>query len=71
MDMESKVDMTYRFTWDEDPSDAQMDTLMQEVGEEVRRETQRINSDFKERMQYEIAQIRSAQPLQTKNYGKA
>jgi hypothetical protein len=34
--MEKKVDMTYSFLWDTEPTDEQLETLMQEVAEEVR-----------------------------------
>jgi Skp family chaperone for outer membrane proteins len=41
------IDMTYRFTWDSEPSDEQLETLMQAVGEEVRR--RRTTADQKNR----------------------
>ena len=30
------TDMNYRFLWDTEPTDAQLQAIMQEVGEEVR-----------------------------------
>ncbi|MDR2498363.1 MAG: hypothetical protein LBD28_02870 [Tannerellaceae bacterium] len=34
--MKKEVDMTYRFTWDTEPTDEQLQQLMEEVAEEVR-----------------------------------
>ncbi|MDR2497227.1 MAG: hypothetical protein LBD21_08900 [Tannerellaceae bacterium] len=42
MNKEKEVDMTYRFTWDEEPTDEQLFRLMREVGEDVRRESVEI-----------------------------
>jgi hypothetical protein len=59
--MDSKVNMTYRFLWDEEPTDEQLETLMQEVGEDVRREQKEIDISFKEKMQLEMLRIRTRQ----------
>ena len=34
--MDAKVDMTYRFVWDSEPTDEQLLVIMQEVAEDVR-----------------------------------
>jgi hypothetical protein len=34
--MDTKVDMTYSFLWDTDPTDEQLQVIMEEVAEEAR-----------------------------------
>jgi hypothetical protein len=52
--MDTKVDMTYRFTWDEDPTDEQLEALMREVGEDIHREKEDLAKIWEENMQREI-----------------
>jgi hypothetical protein len=52
MDKE-KVDMYYRFTSDEEPSDEQLAVIMEEVGEDVRRESAEITRKLHERLERE------------------
>jgi hypothetical protein len=40
--MDRKVDMYYRFTSDEEPTDEQLAVIMEEVGEDVRQESEEI-----------------------------
>lgn len=40
--MDTKIDMNYRFTWDTEPTDEQLNALMREVGEDVRRENEEL-----------------------------
>jgi hypothetical protein len=56
--MSSKVDMIYRFLWDEEPTDEQLETLMKEVGEAVRQKNEAAKINFNEKMQLEMARIR-------------
>ncbi|MDR0732920.1 MAG: hypothetical protein LBF08_02490 [Dysgonamonadaceae bacterium] len=55
--MDTKVDMTYRFLWDEEPTDEQLQTLMQEVGEDVRRESEQTERQLKEKLEEEYARV--------------
>ena len=58
--METKVDMTYRFLWDSEPTDEQLLVLMQEVGEEVRRNREKIAKQILENIRRESAKTRAA-----------
>jgi hypothetical protein len=42
----SKVDMNYRFLWDTEPTDEQLLAIMEEVGEDVRREKKQIEKEI-------------------------
>jgi hypothetical protein len=53
--MNAKVDMTYSFLWDEEPTDEQLQALMEEVGEDVRRESERMEQQLKEKLEEEYA----------------
>jgi hypothetical protein len=55
--MNTDVDMTYRFLWDEEPTDEQLQALMQEVGEDVRRESEQIERQIKEKLEEEYARV--------------
>jgi len=63
--MSANVDMTYRFVWDTDPTDEQLCVIMQEVGEEARRKSEKIAKQIIENIERESARIRSA--LQTQH----
>ena len=58
--METKVDMTYRFLWDSEPTDEQLLVLMQEVGEEVRQDHEKVAKQVLENIQRESAKARAA-----------
>jgi hypothetical protein len=53
--MNHKIDMNYRFTDDQEPSDEQLTMIMQEVGEDVRRESAEISKRLQEQIQYEYS----------------
>ena len=61
--MDTKIDMTYRFLWDSEPTDEQLLVIMQEVGEEARRNSEEIAKQVIENIKRESARMRSA--LQT------
>ena len=62
--METKVDMTYRFLWDSEPTDEQLLVLMQEVGEEVRQNCENVANQVLANIQRESAKARAAQTIQ-------
>jgi hypothetical protein len=59
--MESNVNMTYRFLWDNEPSDDQLNMIMKEVGEDVRREHEEIKKKVIENIQSTVTQLRAIQ----------
>jgi hypothetical protein len=70
--MDTKVDMTYRFIWDEDPTDEQLETLMREVGEDIRQETTTIAKIWEDNMRREINRANAKHfNMQEKEHGKA
>jgi hypothetical protein len=48
-----EVNMYYRFTGDDEPTDEQLAVLMEEVGENVRRESAEIKRKLLERIKQE------------------
>ena len=44
------TDMHYRFLWDTEPTDAQLQAIMQEVGEDVRHVRKRVFAKMKEKL---------------------
>jgi len=56
--MNKKVDMTYRFLWDKEPTDAQLRIIMQEVGEDVRQQQQKLKLMVLENIQQAAKQAR-------------
>ena len=62
--METKVDMTYRFLWDSEPTDEQLLVLMQEVGEEVRQNREKVAKQVLANIQQESVRVRAAQTIQ-------
>jgi len=54
-----KVDMTYSFLSDEEPTDEQLEQLMREVGEEARRKKKEARKRYKDFMQKELDQTRA------------
>jgi hypothetical protein len=55
--MDRDVDMTYSFLWDEEPTDEQLQVLLQEVGEDVRRESEQIEQQIKAKLEEECARV--------------
>jgi hypothetical protein len=51
--MNTDVDMTYRFTWDEEPTDEQLAVIMQKVGEKARRESEELSRKLHKKLEYE------------------
>ena len=62
--MDAKVDMTYRFLWDSEPTDEQLLFIMQEVAEDVRRSREKIAKQVIENIQRESDRLRAAQQIQ-------
>lgn len=62
--MNTDVDMTYSFLWDEEPSDEQLQVIMQEVGEDVRRESEQLERLIKEKIEEEYARVLAAHQKQ-------
>ena len=56
--MENKVDMYYRFVWDTEPTDEQLQTLMEEVGEEVRIVRERVDERLREQVRNEYLKVK-------------
>jgi hypothetical protein len=59
--MKTEVDMTYNFLWDDEPTDEQLQTIMQEVAEEARRGRKKVAQQVIENIEREYVRIRSAQ----------
>ena len=57
--MSTKVDMTYRFLWDSEPTDEQLLVIMQEVAEDVQRSRQKVAKQVIENIERESARLRS------------
>ena len=57
--MSKEVDMTYRFLWDKEPTDAQLRVIMQEVGEDVRRQQQELKQMVLENIRQAAVQART------------
>ena len=57
--MNEKVDMTYRFLWDSEPTDEQLLVIMQEVAEEVQLNREKIARLVIENIKRESARLRS------------
>ena len=64
--VDTKVDMTYRFTQDDEPTDEQLQVIMQGVAEKARREHEEIAKLVIKNIQRERDRIRSAQSSQSK-----
>ena len=52
------IDMNYRFVWDTEPTDEQLYAIMQEVGEDVRRQQKKNQQMILENIQKAAAQAR-------------
>ena len=66
--MDSKVDMTYRFLWDSEPTDEQLHVIMENVAEEARQGREKIAKQMLEHIEMEYARALAAQ--QTQQSGK-
>ena len=64
--MDTKIDMTYRFLWDSEPTDEQLLVIMQEVGEEVRQSREKVARQVIENIENEYARAVSEQKLKQK-----
>jgi hypothetical protein len=62
--MDTKVDMTYSFLQDEEPTDEQLLVIMQEVAEEARRGRESVARQVIENIEREYIRIRSVQQQQ-------
>jgi len=62
--MNTKIDMTYRFLWDSEPTDEQLLVIMQEVGEEVRQSREKVARQVIENIERESARLRATQKIQ-------
>ena len=59
--MDTKVDMTYSFLWDDEPTDEQLQVIMQEVAEEARIGRQKVAKEIIEKIENEYHRIFSLQ----------
>jgi len=50
--------MNYRFVWDTEPTDEQLQTIMQEVGEDVHRQQKRLQRMILENIKKAVTQAR-------------
>ena len=55
--MDTKVDMTYSFLRDDEPTDEQLLVIMQEVGEDVRRQHEEVAKQVLENIKREYARV--------------
>jgi len=55
----AKPDMTYRFSWDAEPTDEQLAELMREVGAETRRKSALLEEKSRVRRQTELLHARA------------
>ena len=60
--MGQEVNMYYRFTNDNEPTDEQLEFLMKEVGENVRRENLNMQSTIMENIMKEYAKLKEKRP---------
>jgi len=57
--MKTKVDMTYSFLWDSEPTEEQLLVIMQEVAEDVRSSKEIVAKQVLENIKKESARLRS------------
>ena len=62
--MDTKVDMTYSFLRDDEPTDEQLLVIMQEVGEDVRKQHEEVAKQVIENIKREYARVCVAQQIQ-------
>jgi hypothetical protein len=61
--MSDQVDMYYRFTWDTEPTDEQLQVIMQEVCEKVKQEEEEIFKIMHETIRKEIERLKQIYDL--------
>ena len=61
--MDAKVDMTYGFLRDDEPTDEQLLVMMKEVGEDVRHQHEIITKQVIERLKREYARCCEIQSI--------
>jgi hypothetical protein len=66
--MNTAVDMNYRFVWDKEPTDEQLQVIMQEVGEEARLVCEQVAAQIKEKLRRDFMSVGQQQ---LKKNGKA
>ena len=59
--MDTKVNMTYSFLSDDEPTDEQLHVIMQEVAEEVRIENEKVARQVIENIEREYKRIQKQQ----------
>jgi len=64
MNTTTKVDMTYSFLRDDEPTDEQLQVIMQEVAEEARRNQEETAKLVMENIKRETARVLAAQQAQ-------
>jgi hypothetical protein len=64
--MDTKVNMTYRFTQDDEPDDEQLLVIMQEVAEDARCGHVEVAKQVIKNIEYEYDRIRNELPVQPK-----
>ena len=64
--MDKKVDMTYRFLWDEEPTDEQLQVIMEGVAENARRKQEEIAKQVIQNIRREHDRSHNDQPVQSK-----
>ena len=62
--MDTKVDMTYSFLWDSEPTDEQLQVIMEEVAEEARNSHEKVAKQVIENIEREYARAHSARQPQ-------
>jgi len=60
----AKVDMTYSFLWDSEPTDEQLQVIMEEVAEEARRGREKVARQVIENIEREYARAFALQQIQ-------
>ena len=62
--MDAKVNMNYRFTWDAEPTEEQLQVIMQEVAEEAQRDHEAATKQLLETLESEYLRIRATQQIE-------
>ena len=62
--MDTTVEMAYRFRWDSEPTDEQLQVIMEEVAEEARHKKAKIAEQIIENIECEYARACSARQTQ-------
>ena len=57
------TDMNYRFVWDTEPTDEQLQAIMQEVGKDVRIVRERVATRMKEKLHRDFIATQQIQTL--------